>query len=526
MYLRAQYTVCEVFGQPLTAGPDKYRMRYLDIKPVPCACCLPALLEEAGGFGLQFNRSRFYANMRDLLASGITSDLEGVDTMVRLGYLEKAEGDEIFNRFNLEHPMAATVQRGSFNSARDDIRLAYDILFTDGSLGSGTSTLAHELRHRAFHAISVTPELDSQMPQELRDRWADGYGRYQLGVRRWQVRGAMASPEHAMIYAVQHRNIPEDRRVFFDNPALGGESVGYWRDLYTQVESAVSTWLQSRMTVAEPESEDPAQTGSSLRLSGEMQTFFTSLGRLQTGTLDRLQEIVSGLNGIRTVMLHDIWIPIQDVGGIPGDIVEAIDQYRFSEVPALINAFKNSEQYRLVPANVQSRLDDLLNRFESVGVSWRLLDPRTFSQAEFDALVRLRPDLVGAVPVVRVEAPQTTAPPRSSAAAATAPEPSSEVAPTVAPTGRSIGFYQFTASTRMHPNYAPTLWNTITGTNNLSGLQSAINGPVALRMDDAGLTFDSAAQAQLQALYRILQTDGYDSALVAQMLARIVLTKG
>jgi hypothetical protein len=249
-----------------------------------------------------------------------------------------------------------------------------------------------------------------------------------------------------------------------------------------------------------------------------MQSFFTSLGRLQPSTLGSLQEIVGGLNGIRSVMLHDIWIPIENIGTVPGDTVEAIDQYRFSAVPELIQRFQSSEQYDLVPQQVQARLDDLLRRFESVGVSWRLLDPSTFSQAEFDALVRLRPELVGAVPVSRVDTPSTPAPTRGSAAAAPAP--------TVAPTGRSIGFYQFTASTRVHPNHSPTLWDSVISTRDIRGLQSAITGPIAVRMDDAGLTFDPTAQAQLQALYRILQTDGYDPALVAQMLARIELTRG
>jgi hypothetical protein len=323
-----------------------------------------------------------------------------------------------------------------------------------------------------------------------------------------------------MIYAVQHRNIPEDRQEFFNNPALGGESVGYWRDLYTQVESAVSSWLESRVQVQEPEDQPEPTAQSSLSLSPEMQTFFTSLQRIHNRTRLNLYYILKDLQ----LALLEAWFNTQNSELLTTN--GYITDYKFSQVETPLMSWISSQEFSELDTQLQTRIRKAIQDFNSVGISWRILDPRTFTQAEFDAMIQLRPELVPAVPVATVNplpAPQTPAPTRGTAAASPT-EP--ETAPTVAPTGNSIGFYQFTASTRIHPNHTPTLWSTVTGTNNLKGLQGAINGPIALRMSDAGLTFDSAAQAQLQALYRILQTDGYDSALVAQMLARIVLVKG
>lgn len=495
-------------------------MRYRDIKPAVCSCCFPNLLEDSGLHGLQFNRQTFYNNMQQLIDSGTASNLEGVDTLVRLGYLEKVDSETIFGNFELENPIAGAQNRGSYNSALDVVRMAYDIVFEPGSMGSASGTLAHELRHRAFYIISVTPELEALMPEELRTRWPEGYGRHQHNERRWQHQEAFASPEHAMIYAVQHSDplSNDSYQRFFNNPALENQTVQYWRDLYRSIESAVSNWFQDRVPRLTA-NNNPAERAAPFELTAREHAFYSTLSSISAARRQNLADI---LYRMRLAFLDIMFNTQGESSLVAVEIVEEMNSRNFEAMPALL------QRYRALAADLAGNstakeIDQLLTAFEDSGISWRLMDIDTFTPAEFAALIRLRPDLVPAVPVATVEPQPSTAAPRGAASAST-PEP--EQTPTVAPVGNTIGLYQFTVSTRMHPRHTATLWDNIASANSVQALRSVINGIVGLRMDDAGLIFDSTAQAQLEAMYRILETDGYNKNVVSQMLARIVLVKG
>jgi hypothetical protein len=496
-------------------------MRYTHIRPRSCPVCFPSLAEDAATHNLQFNRQTFYNNMRLLIQSGRTSDLEGVDTLVRLGYLEKMDSDTIFQRFEMEHPIAGARNRGSYNSADDRLRMAYDVLFEPGGVGSGTSTLAHELRHRAFYIISVTPELEARMPGELRGRWRDGYGVHQVGVDRWRYEGGFASPEHAMIYAVQYADpLSEPGRArFFLNPELGGRSVQYWRDLYRSVENSVRLWFADRVPAL---AADPSagETVPEFELTAQQRAFYHSLSTIHGLERERLSLLLQEIHGRFVVVALDN--KKNSAGALALQIATNLYDNNYEVLPQLIAEYQRAAPQ--LSGEDAARIQVLLAEFERTGISWRLLDQDTFTPAEFQSLVQLRPDLVPAVPVTRappVSAVSPPAPQRGAAAASTAPEPPAE--PVVVPRGGRIGLYQWAVSNSIG---SQNLWDLITSSVSTNTLRTNMSGLFAVQLDRAGLRFTPEAQAQLDALYTMLAAGGYDSTVVIQMLARMELVRG
>ena len=197
----------------------------------------------------------FYANMELLLKSKdreMPSSLEGIDAVARLGFLGNST-DSILKSIGVRLPTQYIGSRGSFDYGKDEINFPFDRIFKRGGVRT-TSTALHELRHRAFHYISKTPEIVKLMPPELQQggKWADGYGVFWQSARtKYRITDGDddeidASPEHAMIYAVQYKNV-EDRKLgrdaFINNKALGNLGADYWRDLYMQVNDACKQFL-------------------------------------------------------------------------------------------------------------------------------------------------------------------------------------------------------------------------------------------------------------------------------------------
>lgn len=489
-------------------------MRYTDIKPLICTCCYPHLSEDAATHNLQFNRQTFYNNMRLLIQSGITSDLEGVDTLVRLGYLEKMDSADIFRNFRLEHPIAGARNRGSFNSTEDRVRMAYDLLFEPNSIADGTSTLAHELRHRAFYIISVTPDLAAVMPEDLRSRWADGYGTHQSGVDRWRYEGAFASPEHAMIYAVQYRDplSSESRSRFFRNPALQGRSVSYWRDLYRAVELAVRGWFQDRVPALTADTA-AENMDSPLVMSASQRAFYSSLSSIHGLQRERLAMLLQEMHGRFLAVAFNSTGSVKETAAATAT---ALFDQNYEAMPELIANYQ-----RLAPSITNNRdavrIQVLLGEFDSWNIPWRLMDMDTFDPAEFAALVRLRPDLVPSVPVARRSVQPSTATTGSSTSVTGTPPRS-----VVVPTGNRIGLYQWAVSNNLG---GTNLWDLITGSVSTNTLRSNMQGMFAVQIETAGLKFTAEAEAQLSALYTMLDAGGYDREVVVQMLARMELIK-
>lgn len=106
-----------------------------------------------------------------------------------------------------------------------------------------SKTLAHEMRHRAFHIIMAIPELRDAMPKDLRKGgvWWDSWG----GLYRKSDFGATA--EHAMLYTMDWgTQIPERRMDFFDNKLFNTQDypLSYWRNLYYEASKAVGEFLK------------------------------------------------------------------------------------------------------------------------------------------------------------------------------------------------------------------------------------------------------------------------------------------
>ena len=106
-----------------------------------------------------------------------------------------------------------------------------------------SKTLAHEMRHRAFHIIMAIPELRDAMPKDLRkggvwwDSWGGLYGKSDMG----------ATAEHAMLYVMDWgTQIPERRMDFFDNKIFNTQDypLSYWRNLYYEASKAVGEFLK------------------------------------------------------------------------------------------------------------------------------------------------------------------------------------------------------------------------------------------------------------------------------------------
>ena len=106
-----------------------------------------------------------------------------------------------------------------------------------------SKTLAHEMRHRAFHIIMAIPELRDAMPEDLRKGgvWWDSWG----GMYDKSDDGATA--EHAMLYVMDWgTQVPKRRMDFFNNGLFNTQDypLSYWRNLYYEASQAVGEFLK------------------------------------------------------------------------------------------------------------------------------------------------------------------------------------------------------------------------------------------------------------------------------------------
>ena len=192
----------------------------------------------------------FYANMDLLLKSKgdeMPSSLEGIDAVARLGFLGNSK-ETISKKIEVDFPQFGGNYYGYYSSAKDQVTIPFERIFQRGSL-KVTATITHEFRHRAFYYISKTPAILDLLPKELKPggKWADGYGtfidreKYTIKPKKVEL---LASPEHAMIYAVQFQNIETHyKKDFIKNSVLGDLGADYWRDLYRQVNDACKQFL-------------------------------------------------------------------------------------------------------------------------------------------------------------------------------------------------------------------------------------------------------------------------------------------
>ncbi len=218
-------------------------MRYKDFKIV-----------EAGKATLLVDNLR--KNLEIAANSGVASNLEGIDAVVRLGYLGKHSPESIAKSFGIMNPWdpLTDIAVGSYNAKTDELATVYRRLMDPNARLDTATTVAHELRHRAFRIIRQFPELNNRMPGDLRTRWKDGYGDVSIMKKYYwappgQVDKIQSTPEHAMIYSIQDPNLETSswRKVFLQNPMLGNRSADYWADLYSQVNTVVAEFIEQEM---------------------------------------------------------------------------------------------------------------------------------------------------------------------------------------------------------------------------------------------------------------------------------------
>lgn len=486
-------------------------MRYNEIKSINCSHC-EALLEQE----LTFSRQNFYSNMDLLKKQGISSDLEGIDTIVRLGYLEKYSPREIFNRFRPLHPIRGAREYGSFNQVTGEISYSYDHIFDQIQV---TQTLAHELRHRAFNIISNTPELDSLMPNELKKEWSNGYGKFQQHVREWNYEGVFASPEHAMIYAVQFADPLKDKSYFFTNPALKGKTVDYWRNLYRSIESAVKQWFEKNVAKDTEQFSKSSEFQPVLTLDPKMKSFFDAYAQLDQTKKLNLFSVVNAIHIDFKIVMTNINVYDNSLRNAALEVVEIINANEYSKMPTALDNFWRTA----IGLNEQDKkkIQEDLRRFEATGIPWKLLDPTTFTSAEFNALTNLG-NPVQPVPVERVPTVSSTPSPAPATSATGRNVPRGTPPDVVSPTGNKIGFYQFAVQNQFANQ---SLWSILQSARDWKSLETWINGAVRYQAGLVGLYFSPDDRAKLDAMFKILQNKPYNFNEAAQMLARIELTK-
>jgi hypothetical protein len=391
-------------------------MRYREIRMVEQE-------NSRGEFRADINMDSFYRNMRLLQDTtdpeNSPSDLEGIDAVVRLGYLGSVAPESILRNIGTSLP-TQTGASGTYDSSTDRLELDWRMLFQPSRRLPGVSTAAHELRHRAFQIMSIDPRFQELLPEELTTGiWSDGWGR-RIDWDKYTIRpqlepfasdpgarsrGIVVVPEHAMIYAVQHRDIENhEKREWINNSVLGNRGAEYWRDLYRRVNAAVVGFFQQHFDGRALPAAYPSRGASSapaaeplLRLPAEIQRYYEawqSLSNTARWDFD-FASIYVDINSVRAEPwgreLARIWR-----SGHLGDLEEWA-QRREAEVRASESG------------------DSIFETVISTRPYWNLLDIRNYTPEQVQTIISVptapTPPTVPVEPVTPPENPQNPANP-------------------------------------------------------------------------------------------------------------------
>ena len=431
-------------------------MRYQDFKIVEAE-------DPYGRFDASVNMNSFYKNMELLKnttdPTQAPSDLEGIDAVVRLGYMGSVK-DNVLRRLGTTLP-TQTGFGGQYNSSDDSLILKWDAVFEpNGNRLPGTSTAAHELRHRAFQIMSIDPRFKSLLPAELTTgMWKDGWGRnidwkkYRITAQRepYKGRSILVVPEHAMIYAVQHKDINNHEKAeWINNSVLGNKGVAYWRDLYRGVNEAAKTFFREHFDARDAAAMYPARgsrndTGDIIDLSPQMKAYYTSWKFLSPAQQDIF--LFAGMFVTATS---------QDAAGYDW-VQQLVDIWQKGHLRDVDDWLKKHKQRLL---NLSPGFQPTLTAIEKTRPYWNLLDIRNFTDAQVRTIVSTpNKPTAPAVPVKPVTVEPKTAKP---------------TAPTtiVAPAGTTIGFVQFA---QQNKSGTVSLWQLILSSSNKTQLISALN---------------------------------------------------
>lgn len=476
-------------------------MRYKDFRIVEAE-------DPYGRFNARIDMNSFYANM-ELLKNTTDpkqapSDLEGIDAVVRLGYMGSVD-NSVLQRLGTTLPTQTGIG-GQYNSSDDTLLLKWDTVFEpkDDNRLPGTSTTAHELRHRAFQIMSVDPRFQGLLPTELSTgKWKDGWGRnidwkkYRITAQKepYKGRGILTVPEHAMIYAVQHRDIEtHEKAEWLNNSVLGNLGKEYWKDLYRGVNDACVTFFREHFDARAIPAAYPGKGRRDgdkdiIGISDQMKAYYNSWRFLSPGAKDNF--LFAGLFVQATAGDGAGYSFIEDLADIweKGHLRDVDDWLK-----------KHRRRLLALNTGFQPTLDAL----EKTRPYWNLLDIRNFTDAQVRTIVATPSNPTA--PVVPVN-PVTVEP---------ANKPPTTI---VAPRGDKIGFIQF-AKQNKYGNI--TLWKYILSSSNAEQLQAALNHTV-VDASIAGLRVDRSTKEYITLLPSVW--DLVESADARRILAETYLGK-
>ncbi len=399
------------------------------------------IITEVGNATLLVDNLR--KNLEVAANSGVASNLEGIDAVVRLGYLGKHSPESIVKSFGIMDPWDPLTDRavGSYNAATDELATVYRRLMDPSSRLDTATTVAHELRHRAFRLISELPELNNLMPSDLRTKWKDGYGKFNDGNYRDNID---ASPEHAMIYSVQEPDLDNSRRSrFLKHPKLGGRKAQYWADLYNEVNNTVKEYIKEKLnkpTTGElpgGELSTPKDQNRNFRLEPWVEEYYTAWDVLKsTGTLRSIKNLGRAVSNYRWYAvgtagdMKAIYDPAKKVTDLMSkghfkDISKGIEtllnnRYKWQYQPPrmlhgvrLSGSYATQEMWNEAVDNVEKYFDQVT---QDIGSDWSTLDVRyydgTFVRSLAPLVKKPKPAVVPVEPVTDPEKPTEPPVPR------------------------------------------------------------------------------------------------------------------
>jgi len=349
------------------------------------------IITEVGNATLLVDNLR--KNLEIAATSGVASEFEGIDALVRLGYLGKHSPESIAKSFGVMDPWGPNTRRavGSYTAATDELKTVYRRIMDPSARLDTATTIAHELRHRGFRIISELPELNNLMPSDLRTKWKDGYGKFNDG--SYSSARQDASPEHAMIYSVQDPNLDNSvRREFLKHPKLGGRKAQYWSDLYKEVNNVVKDYLEQKMkqpTTGElPDGElATLKDGNrNFRLEPWVKEYYAAWDTLKyRGILDNIMKLGRAVDdyAIGTIGADGDWKKLYDEAEVVRDNIR---KGHFADVKKGLETLMSSSRYKWKYKPPYEIAGLQMRGTSTTQVEWNKI--ADYLQTLFDSLVR------------------------------------------------------------------------------------------------------------------------------------------
>jgi hypothetical protein len=350
-----------------------------------------------GTFRVSINMNNFYKNM-ELLKNTTDpeqapSDLEGIDAVVRLGYMGSVGPESILKKISSSYPGHIGF-RGQYYTDKDadEIVLKWNEIFQPRSELPGTGTTAHELRHRAFAIMSEDERILKLLPKELvSGEWKDGWGNRNSS--RWWDGDDFYSPEHAMIYAVQYKNIESsDRNVYVNNSVLGNRGAEYWRNLYRQVNDAAKEFFRLHFDARLSQHMYPSRAGAQ-QPAGKVYNIPHNIKKYYGAWTDVISQKTA--NYIDLLIISDtiqIFSSRDRFSDLPGqESLAAIwSKGHTANIPQWLDKYKG--KYLRTAGEIDEvalrAAKDIIEGLEAMRQYWSFVDIRNYNNNEFTQIVQ------------------------------------------------------------------------------------------------------------------------------------------